>query len=132
MVVTAFKCVSHILASRSSQQFRPATSLVPQPCFPSRVSPACSKDSNSLEEFVRLAKFTDVNRYLLSALALAGLCFLYIPRASAQAHHAVEDKGFTAFEEFRGTTSDQGQVFILDTSIGYDFNSHIGFDVGAP
>ena len=54
---------------------------------------------------MRLAKFTDVNRYLLSALALAGLCFLYIPRASAQAHHAVEDKGFTAFEEFRGTTS---------------------------
>jgi hypothetical protein len=81
---------------------------------------------------VRLVKFTNVNRYLLSVLALAALCFLCLPRTAAQARHAVEDKGFTAFEEFRGTTSDQGQVFILDTSIGYDFNSHVGLDVGAP
>lgn len=43
-----------------------------------------------------------------------------------------EYRGFTAWEEFRGSTSNQGQFLIFDTSIGYDFNRHIGTDIGVP
>ena len=43
-----------------------------------------------------------------------------------------ETHGFTAWEEFRGSTSNQGQFLIFDTSIGYDFNRHIGTDIGVP
>ena len=81
---------------------------------------------------MRLVKSRNMRHSLLMTLLAVGLCFPFAASSSAQARHAVEDKGFTAFEEFRGTTSDQGQVFILDTSIGYDFNSHVGLDVGAP
>jgi opacity protein-like surface antigen len=43
-----------------------------------------------------------------------------------------EYHGFTAWEEFRGSTSSQGQFLIFDTSFGYDFNRHIGTDIGVP
>jgi hypothetical protein len=45
---------------------------------------------------------------------------------------AYEAKGFSAFEEFRGSTSDQGQILVLDSSVGYDFNNYFGVDVGVP
>lgn len=47
-------------------------------------------------------------------------------------HPAGEDHGFTAFVEARGSTSKQGQLTLVDASIGYDFNSHVGFDFGVP
>lgn len=81
---------------------------------------------------MRLTNSEGIRRFIAVALAIVSLCLIGATYASAQAVHAVEDKGFTAFEEFRGTTSNQGQFLILDTSIGYDFNSHIGLDVGAP
>jgi hypothetical protein len=41
--------------------------------------------------------------------------------------------GFTLFEEFRGSSSSKlGQQFTLDTSVGYNFGSHIGIDIGVP
>lgn len=43
-----------------------------------------------------------------------------------------EDKGFSAYEEFRGSSSNLGQVLILDSSVGYDFNKYWGTDVGVP
>ena len=58
-----------------------------------------------------------------------------IPGATLRAQQptpTAETHGFTLFEEFRGSTSNQGQFAILDTSIGYDFNRHIGIDLGAP
>lgn len=61
------------------------------------------------------------------------IIFLFYPhRLSAQALPAAENTGFSAFEEFRGSTSNQGQFLILDTNVGYDFNQHIGTDIGVP
>lgn len=42
------------------------------------------------------------------------------------------DRGFTAYEEARASTSDSGQFVALDTNIGFDFNRHFGTDIGIP
>ncbi len=53
--------------------------------------------------------------------------------ASARAQSVDGDeKGFTAFEEFRGSTSKYGQLLTADTNLGYDFNRFLGVDVGIP
>jgi hypothetical protein len=71
--------------------------------------------------------------FFRSLLLLLGTCLL--GSASLNAQHttpAGEAHGFTLFEEFRGSTSNQGQFTILDTSVGYDFNRHVGIDLGVP
>ncbi len=40
--------------------------------------------------------------------------------------------GFVAYEEFDGTTNNDGQVYELHSSVGYNFNQHFGMDVGVP
>jgi hypothetical protein len=45
---------------------------------------------------------------------------------------AYQPRGFTAYEQFRGSDSSQGQFLIFDTNFGYDFNQHVGTDVGIP
>ena len=52
--------------------------------------------------------------------------------ANAQVEPAYKVSGFTAYEEFRASEQNAGQFLIFDSSIGYDFNQHIGVDVGAP
>jgi hypothetical protein len=71
------------------------------------------------------------HRWLIGNVVVAMLS-LGAARSGAQAVPAAEDRGFTMFEEFRGSTSNQGQFLILDTNIGYDFNQHIGTDIGVP
>jgi hypothetical protein len=66
------------------------------------------------------------------AIATVGICLAFAAGLKAQASPAGEDHGFTLFEEFRGSTSNQGQFTILDTSVGYDFNQHVGIDLGVP
>jgi hypothetical protein len=36
------------------------------------------------------------------------------------------EKGFTAFEEVRASTSNFGQLLTADTNLGYDFNRFVG------
>lgn len=79
-----------------------------------------------------LSKSSSVNAWLCRAAAVAGICLALAVGLKAQATPAGEDHGFTFFEEFRGSTSNQGQFTILDTSVGYDFNRHIGIDLGVP
>ena len=50
----------------------------------------------------------------------------------AQVSSDPNTRGFTAFEEARASTSDSGQFVALDTNLGYDFNQHLGIDVGIP
>src|SRR5438874_3037441 len=73
-----------------------------------------------------------IQRQALRGIVVASVCLLSSVCLSAQTRHAVEDKGFTAFEEFRSSTSDRGQLLALDTSIGFDFNRYVGVDIGAP
>ncbi len=49
------------------------------------------------------------------------------PKAAAQ-----DGTGFTSYAEFGGTSNSEGQIYELTTSVGYDFNSHFGADLGVP
>jgi hypothetical protein len=60
------------------------------------------------------------------------MCLAFALGLRAQTAPAGESHGFTFFEEFRGSTSNQGQFTILDSSVGYDFNQHVGIDLGVP
>src|SRR5216684_7525481 len=52
--------------------------------------------------------------------------------ASAQAKPPAQDTGFTSYVEFGGTTNSAGQVYELDSNIGYTFTEHFGMDLGVP
>jgi len=45
---------------------------------------------------------------------------------------AEEEKGFTFYETYQGSTNQLGQVMKLDTTVGYDFTRHFGVDFGVP
>lgn len=75
---------------------------------------------------------SSAHSWLSKACVVLGLCLVFAVGVKAQAVPAAEDRGFTLFEEFRGSTSNQGQFTILDTSVGYDFNQHVGIDLGVP
>lgn len=79
-----------------------------------------------------MGKMSTVRSWIFKAFGITVMCFALAAGIRAQATPAAENHGFTLFEEFRGSTSDQGQFTILDTSIGYDFNRHVGIDVGVP
>jgi hypothetical protein len=71
-------------------------------------------------------------RRLTAMMAVAIILLFGASTAGAQAIPAQQDHGFTAFEQVRAIDSDQGQFAIIDTSIGYDFNRHVGIDIGEP
>ena len=73
-----------------------------------------------------------IRSWLLRSSIIGAMCLAFAIGVKAQASPAGEVHGFTAFEEFRGSTSNQGQFTILDTSVGYDFNQHVGIDLGVP
>src|SRR5690348_9502586 len=41
-------------------------------------------------------------------------------------------KGFTFYQEFGGSSSSDGKVLELVTTIGYNFGEHFGVDLGMP
>jgi len=41
-------------------------------------------------------------------------------------------KGFNAYENFRGMVNSSGALLKLDSTVGYDFNSHVGVFTGVP
>jgi len=45
---------------------------------------------------------------------------------------AAREGGMTAYMQFGGTANSDGAIYQLNSNIGYDFNSHFGFAVGAP
>src|ERR1700746_2770100 len=65
---------------------------------------------------------------LMAAIAWSGL-------AAAQSKSeslAKEETGFTSSLDFGGTTNSAGQVYELDSNIGYTFTPHFGMDFGVP
>jgi hypothetical protein len=65
---------------------------------------------------------------------VAVLLLLPIPGFGQQkpTDKADEEKGFTFYETFQGSTNELGQVMKLDTTVGYDFTKHYGVDFGLP
>ncbi len=45
---------------------------------------------------------------------------------------ADEEKGYTMYEQFEGSSNTLGQVMKFDTSVGYNFNRFWGVDLGIP
>src|SRR6266852_1548004 len=79
----------------------------------------------------------DQGRELMSSRLIS--CFTVwivtiFPAASAfaQAKPPAQDTGVTSYVEFGGTTNSSGQVYELDSNIGYTFTEHFGIDLGVP
>src|SRR5579864_1609963 len=67
-------------------------------------------------------------KLLLEILALVAIAAAQsVPAAPAQG-----DTGFTSYVEFDGTSNAEGQVYRLNSSVGYSFTQHFGMDVGVP
>ncbi|HET7206595.1 MAG TPA: hypothetical protein VFI95_08450, partial [Terriglobales bacterium] len=43
-----------------------------------------------------------------------------------------EERGITSYVEFGGTSNSDGQVYRLNSSVGYKFNRHFAVDLGVP
>lgn len=53
--------------------------------------------------------------------------------ASAQAKPVMRnDTGFTSYVVFGGTANSLGQVYELNSSMGYTFTQHFGMDLAVP
>ena len=68
---------------------------------------------------------------LAASALLAALC----ETAGGQAVPAQtggDEKGFTSYVEFAGSSNSDGQVYKLDPSVGYNFSQHFGADLGIP
>jgi len=62
---------------------------------------------------------------LIIAIFLAASAF-------AQAKPPAQDTGLTSYVEFGGTTNSAGQVYELDSNIGYKLTEHFAMDMGVP
>ncbi len=61
------------------------------------------------------------------------ICFLVVVCATgAFAEEAGSGRGFVFSERFQGSANAVGLVTRLDSSVGYNFNRHLGVDVGLP
>ncbi len=70
---------------------------------------------------------------LSAAVAVVLLCSSMIcaQTSPAPAGFTDEDRGLASYVQFGGSANSSGRVFKLDAAVGYNFSSHVGFDVGA-
>jgi hypothetical protein len=52
--------------------------------------------------------------------------------AQTSAKPAAQESGITSYVQFGGTANSDGQIYELNSNVGYDFNPHFGLAVGAP
>ena len=69
-------------------------------------------------------------------LPFALLTALFLPlmavAGSDPASPVQDDKGITSYAEFGASSNSEGQVYRLNSSLGYNFSRRFGFDVGVP
>jgi hypothetical protein len=82
-----------------------------------------SEDSNHMSKRAPLA--------LVAFVVVSGVAPLAQSTQGAKPA-AQGDKGFTSYAEFGGTSNADGQVYRLESSIGYNFSQHFGMDLGVP
>jgi hypothetical protein len=71
--------------------------------------------------------------HLMRLLGSAIVAILLVASAWAQANPAGEDdRGLTSYVLFGGTANSDGQIYLLNSSIGYNLNKHFGVDLGVP
>lgn len=69
----------------------------------------------------------------LSALAIvlfAAVAGTAIAQSSPRP--ALQETGITSYVEFGGTSNAEGQVYEINSNVGYDFTQHFGLALGAP
>jgi hypothetical protein len=72
-------------------------------------------------------------RNRLSGFTVLIVTICFAASAFAQGKPAAPDEtGFTSYIEFGGTANALGQVYELNSSIGYTFTQHFGMDLGVP
>jgi hypothetical protein len=71
-----------------------------------------------------------MTRTLLFAVVVVTLAG--IAAAQSSARPAAQESGITSYMEFGATTDADGQIYEVNTNVGYDFNPHFGFAVGTP
>jgi hypothetical protein len=69
--------------------------------------------------------------FFATSALIAAFCGMAAAQA-APAQSGNDDKGFTSYVQFAGTSNSDGQVYKLDPSLGYNFSEHFGMDVGIP
>ena len=52
--------------------------------------------------------------------------------AQSKPSAAQDDRGLTSYVEFGGTSDADGQVYLLQSNVGYTFTKHFGMDLGVP
>ena len=73
-----------------------------------------------------------MRNYLSFALILVVTITGLAAAQSKPAPSAQPETGFTSNLQFGGTSDSDGQVYELDSSVGYTFSEHFGMDVGVP
>src|SRR5258708_3882596 len=82
---------------------------------------------------------------LCGLLLVAAAVLLFVPQVGAQANSSAPSSNsspvtaamrsedhFTWVEQFDGSSNTEGQVMLLDSSVGYQFGRHLLFDGGVP
>lgn len=75
-----------------------------------------------------------MKRYFVLAICVSLLLLAAPGRLSAQpsAQGSDSDKGWTSYASFEGSTNSDGQVMLLNSSVGYNFTKMWGVDAGLP
>jgi hypothetical protein len=83
---------------------------------------------------------------LCGSLFVAAVALLFVPQVRAQANGSApssnssqsaipamrSEDNFTWIEQFEGSSNTEGQVTLLDSSVGYVFGRHLSVDAGVP
>ena len=74
------------------------------------------------------------NRFALGIIT--GLCAITLSRVTAAQSKPVpsaqDETGLTSHVEFGGTSDADGQIYDIQSSVGYTFTKHFGMDLGVP
>ncbi len=70
--------------------------------------------------------------YVFGSVLLVAAVAVAQSAPSAQGSSDEDEKGVTSYIQFGGSTNSSGRIFKLDTTLGYNFNSHVGVDAGVP
>jgi len=75
-----------------------------------------------------------MRHYFVQGIALlfcAGTLVNY-SASQSKTESVQSDVGWTSYVEFAGTSNSDGQLFLIQPSVGYTFTQHFGMDVGLP
>ena len=76
-----------------------------------------------------------MRKYFVQGIALLICACVVAAQTAAQAKTefaAQTELGWKSYAEFAGTTNRDGQVFLVQPSVGYTFTQHFGMDFGLP